>query len=262
MATHSSILAWEIPLTEEPGGLQSLGSQKSLTWLSDYTTTNCLSTQRVCFRGSLTICVLASFSPSLLSRGSSFSWLVSSCQDGWTFRLILKCCLSPSALETAHKFFFLFQMWSSISCQRKLRTVLCLLGRRDSGVLTPNLFLILCALPVASDSVFAVFFHFLKLVVLKFVWSHDHPILADLSINKQIQLLCSLALVCHLPNTVISLESVSDLPLVGYLMTCPRGCAMSLGGGGYNWLALFPLPVVVNMSLEHRLLFCRMKRND
>ena len=27
MATHSSILAWEIPLTEEPGGLQPMGSQ-------------------------------------------------------------------------------------------------------------------------------------------------------------------------------------------------------------------------------------------
>ena len=27
MATHSSILAWEIPQTEEPGGLQSMGSQ-------------------------------------------------------------------------------------------------------------------------------------------------------------------------------------------------------------------------------------------
>ena len=26
MATHSSILAWRIPWTEEPGGLQSLGS--------------------------------------------------------------------------------------------------------------------------------------------------------------------------------------------------------------------------------------------
>ena len=29
MATHSSSLAWEIPWTEEPGGLQSMGSQKS-----------------------------------------------------------------------------------------------------------------------------------------------------------------------------------------------------------------------------------------
>ena len=28
MVTHSSVLAWEIPQTEEPGGLQSMGSQK------------------------------------------------------------------------------------------------------------------------------------------------------------------------------------------------------------------------------------------
>ena len=28
MATHSSILAWRIPGTEEPGGLQSLGSER------------------------------------------------------------------------------------------------------------------------------------------------------------------------------------------------------------------------------------------
>ena len=35
MATHSSILAWRIPWTEEPGMLQSMGSQKSLTRLSD-----------------------------------------------------------------------------------------------------------------------------------------------------------------------------------------------------------------------------------
>ena len=28
MAIHSSILAWEIPWTEEPGGLQSMGSQR------------------------------------------------------------------------------------------------------------------------------------------------------------------------------------------------------------------------------------------
>ena len=35
MATHSSILAWEIPWMEEPGGLQSMGSQKSWTQLSN-----------------------------------------------------------------------------------------------------------------------------------------------------------------------------------------------------------------------------------
>ena len=35
MATHSCILAWEIPWTEDPGGLQSMGLQKSGTQLSD-----------------------------------------------------------------------------------------------------------------------------------------------------------------------------------------------------------------------------------
>ena len=35
MATHSSILAWEIPWTEEPGRLQSTGSTKNQTSLSD-----------------------------------------------------------------------------------------------------------------------------------------------------------------------------------------------------------------------------------
>ena len=34
MATHFSILAWRIPWTEEPGGLQSMGSQ-SRTGLSN-----------------------------------------------------------------------------------------------------------------------------------------------------------------------------------------------------------------------------------
>ena len=28
MATHSSIVAWRVPWTEEPGGLQSTGSQR------------------------------------------------------------------------------------------------------------------------------------------------------------------------------------------------------------------------------------------
>ena len=38
MTAHSSILAWRIPWTEDPGGLQSLGLQKSQTWLSDWIT--------------------------------------------------------------------------------------------------------------------------------------------------------------------------------------------------------------------------------
>ena len=37
MATHSSVLAWRIPWIAEPGGLQSRGSQKTWTQLSDQT---------------------------------------------------------------------------------------------------------------------------------------------------------------------------------------------------------------------------------
>ena len=39
MATHSSLLAWEIPWTEEPGRLLSMEPQKGWTQLSDSTTT-------------------------------------------------------------------------------------------------------------------------------------------------------------------------------------------------------------------------------
>ena len=37
-ATHSSILAWKTPWTEEPGGLQSIGSTKSPTQLTQLST--------------------------------------------------------------------------------------------------------------------------------------------------------------------------------------------------------------------------------
>ena len=40
MATHSSILAWKIPWTEEPGWLQSVGLDTSWTQLSDFTFTS------------------------------------------------------------------------------------------------------------------------------------------------------------------------------------------------------------------------------
>ena len=39
MAPHSSTLAWKISWTEEPGGLQSMGSLKSRTRLSNFTFT-------------------------------------------------------------------------------------------------------------------------------------------------------------------------------------------------------------------------------
>ena len=36
MATHSSIFAWKIPWTEEPGGLQSMGSQLGMTEATEH----------------------------------------------------------------------------------------------------------------------------------------------------------------------------------------------------------------------------------
>ena len=41
MATHSSILAWEIPWSEEPGGLQPTGSQESDTTEWHFTSDVC-----------------------------------------------------------------------------------------------------------------------------------------------------------------------------------------------------------------------------
>ena len=38
MTTHSSILAWKIPWTEEADGLQSMGVAKSRTQLNDFHT--------------------------------------------------------------------------------------------------------------------------------------------------------------------------------------------------------------------------------
>ena len=49
MATHSSILAWRIPWTEDPGRLQSTGVAKSQTQLSDFTFTFTVCHQG-CFR--------------------------------------------------------------------------------------------------------------------------------------------------------------------------------------------------------------------
>ena len=46
--THSSILAWRIPWTEEPGGLQSTGSQRVRHSGSDLAYTHTLENVRLC----------------------------------------------------------------------------------------------------------------------------------------------------------------------------------------------------------------------
>ena len=49
MSTHSNILGWRIPRTEEAGGLQSTGSQ-------DSDTTERLTHRHVTYDGSATVC--------------------------------------------------------------------------------------------------------------------------------------------------------------------------------------------------------------
>ena len=41
MSTHSIILAWRIPRTEEPGGLQSMGSESGMTEAAEHTCIGC-----------------------------------------------------------------------------------------------------------------------------------------------------------------------------------------------------------------------------
>ena len=48
MAIHSAILSWEIPETEGAGGLQSTGSQKSQTQLTNYNNNNKRNPNRIC----------------------------------------------------------------------------------------------------------------------------------------------------------------------------------------------------------------------
>ena len=62
MATHSSILAWKIPWTEEPCRLQSIGLQNSWTWLSNYT------------RITTTMCVCVLHIHPLMDRNMLFQW--------------------------------------------------------------------------------------------------------------------------------------------------------------------------------------------
>ena len=53
MATHSSILAWRIPGTEEPGGLQSVGLQRVKHARSDWAQTHVPYSIKKCLLGYL-----------------------------------------------------------------------------------------------------------------------------------------------------------------------------------------------------------------
>ena len=60
MATHSSILAWRIPWTEEPGGLKSLGSQRVG---HDWSDLACMSTPPSSPTPGISLVFVAPFSP-------------------------------------------------------------------------------------------------------------------------------------------------------------------------------------------------------
>ena len=55
MATHSNILAWKIPWTEEPGGLECMGLQRVI-WLCDFTSSSISETIQY-----FSFCLLISF---------------------------------------------------------------------------------------------------------------------------------------------------------------------------------------------------------
>ena len=67
IATHSSILAWRIPGTEEPGGLQSMGSQQVGQNLSDLVAAGEMSLKWILFMHCLNLIIGASSSSNTLS---------------------------------------------------------------------------------------------------------------------------------------------------------------------------------------------------
>ena len=95
-ATHPSILAWRIPWTEEPGGLQSVGSQTDptkrlilcviLIYLLD------------CEHIKLIPCVMASLLVSLTLTASKWAWCESTNLRAQRSKVIVIRFSSPSAL--------------------------------------------------------------------------------------------------------------------------------------------------------------------
>ena len=97
MATHSSIPAWEIPWTEEPGGLQTTGSQKSRTRLSEYTTT---ATKYIFLPAELQFSVTGSESTFTDGAGSMNSLLMEAWQPLKALWILQEASLEP-ILESA-----------------------------------------------------------------------------------------------------------------------------------------------------------------
>ena len=103
MATHYSTLAWKIPQTEEPGGLQSMGSQRvGYDWVTSLTFFSiCVLTEFFKYRD---IYKLFHFEQVLLKKDSSWKWILS----------ILVCCnlKSPD-----------WYQWKQINREKNLVTI-------------------------------------------------------------------------------------------------------------------------------------------
>ena len=104
IATHSSILTWRIPWTEEPGGLQFVGSQRVRhDWATNTTTTT--TNQQFCtqftvlyFKLCWNNCVVS------VTWGIKF----------WRFILIILCSLSFFSITALYSIIEIYQIFLSI----------------------------------------------------------------------------------------------------------------------------------------------------
>ena len=82
MATHSSVFAWRIPGTGEPGGLPSMGSQSwtQLKWLSSSSSENRAESLIVSLSASVSMCWLVFTKEKILCRNWIVFWTTSTPQ--------------------------------------------------------------------------------------------------------------------------------------------------------------------------------------
>ena len=99
MATHSSILAWRIPWTEDPGGLQSMGLQRVLDTTEQLTLASTIQSNRAAAAKSLQSCPTlcdptdgsppGSPIPGILQAGT-LEWVAISFSSAWKWKVTVK----------------------------------------------------------------------------------------------------------------------------------------------------------------------------
>ena len=99
MATHSSILAWRIPWTEDPGGLQSMGLQRVLDTTEQLTLASTIQSNHAAAAKSLQSCPTlcdptdgsppGSPIPGILQAGT-LEWVAISFSSAWKWKVTVK----------------------------------------------------------------------------------------------------------------------------------------------------------------------------